>query len=150
MSIAGTVVEDVAKFSVGKAAFPWLVAACVMALSATGLAGMYGGYEIAQGRHAADQIALAQAQAVALSQAADRLREARGRGDEIADRFEGKLDNIKIENKTFNNETRVETEKLVYTDCKLPDTGADLLKRHVDSVNARLLGSSTTTTPAKK
>jgi hypothetical protein len=104
----------------------------------------------AQGRHAADQIALAQAQAVALSQAADRLREARGRGDEIADRFEGKLDNIKIENKTFNNETRVETEKLVYTDCKLPDTGADLLKRHVDSVNARLLGSSTTTTPAKK
>jgi hypothetical protein len=118
-------------------ATPWyIIGGCALLLS-----GMYLGYEIAAGRFAADREALLQAQADALKATNDQLLAEQRRGQEIATQFLTALQNIRIENKTFNHEVRVEREKLVYTDCQLPDSGVDLLNRHIDAANLRFLGA---------
>lgn len=61
--------------------------------------------------------------------------EAQARADEIATRFEERLNNIRIINRTINNEVRHETEKTVYTNCVVPDTGRSLLNRAIDTAN---------------
>lgn len=147
--------SDLVVGTVGKAALPWLgsvglpwiLLACVMALAGTGSAGMYLGYEIAAGRHASDVAALKDAQIEALKVRTDQYLGAIARGDEIANRFEQSLANIRIENKTFTTEVVKETEKQVYIDCKLPETGMDLLRRRIDAANARILTGETRKEP---
>ncbi len=119
---------------------PWFILAAVLALGSAGAAGMYGGYEIANARYARDREALQQAQTDALTAKSEALELANKRGDETAGQFLTALKDMRVVNTTVNNEVRKETEKLIYTDCKLPDSGADLLKRHRDAVNLRLLG----------
>jgi len=50
----------------------------------------------------------------------------------IEETFESKLDNIQIINKTINTKVQKEIQKEVYTDCKIPQSGIDLLN---DSIN---------------
>lgn len=119
---------------------PWFLVAALLALSATGVAGMYAGYSIAAGRYAKDREAMLQAQAEAADAAQRAYEAAVKRGDEVSASFQTALDNLKVVNTTINRQVQVETQKLVYTDCKLPDSGADLLKKQVDEVNMRLLG----------
>lgn len=121
---------------------PWLIVAGMLALSMTGAAGMYGGYEIATARHAQEVAALQSAQIDALNAKAEALKLAVGRGDQVASEFLQALKDLKIVNTTINKEVRTETQKLIYTDCKLPDSGADLLKSNADAVNMRLFGGA--------
>lgn len=58
------------------------------------------------------------------------------RRNEISARFEQKLDNIKIVNTTINNTVRHELEKQIYTECKLPDSGVQLINDNADKLNA--------------
>lgn len=118
----------------------WYILAIVLALGLAGTAGLYAGYDIAAGRFAADKADLMKAQADALEAKNAQLVAEQQRGNEIANKFLAALGDIHIENKTFNNQVRVEREKLVYTDCKLPDTGANLLDSHIDAANLKLLG----------
>lgn len=124
-----------------KAILPWLFLVLVLVLGATGAAGMYAGYEIAAARHAQDREQMLLGYVDAANAQKEALKEARQRGDDASARFIEELRGIKIVNTTINKEVRKETQKLVYTDCKLPDSGADLLQRHVNAVNLKLLES---------
>lgn len=128
--------------TITKAMLPWILLGGVLALAGTGGAGMYYGAKIADANHADEILALKNAHIHALQARTDQYLEAVKRGDDVANRFETALRELKVENKTFNNEVIREVEKVVYTDCRLPDSGADLLGRQVDAVNLRVLGAS--------
>lgn len=142
MSIVTDLALGTATTAAKRTLLPWLILAAVLALGATGVSGMYLGHEIATGRYAKEREALQTAQLDAIKAKGEALALANKRGDEVATTFLDALKNIQIVNTTINQEVRKETEKLVYTDCKLPDSGADLLKKHRDAVNLRLLGGS--------
>lgn len=135
-----SIVTDIAFGSVKKSLLPWFILAGVLALSSAGAAGMYGGYEIANARFANEREALQTAQIDALTASKEALKIAVTNSAQVSGEFMTALKGIQIVNTTITNEVRKETEKLVYTDCKLPDTGADLLKKNRDAVNLRLLG----------
>ena len=140
-----SIVSDVAGAAVGTAGrslLPWFLLAAVLALGSAGAAGMYGGYEIATARHAKEREALQQAQLEALKAKNEALAQANKRGDDAAINFLAALRDMRVINTTINKEVEREVEKLVYTDCNLPDSGVDLLQKHVDEVNMRLLGGN--------
>lgn len=130
---------DVGAAVVKRNMFPWFVLAAVLALAASGASGMYFGYEIAAGRFAKDKLELVAAQNQALAEKEARRKEAEDRSQLIEGTFLAALKNMKVENTTNYQEVVKETEKFVYTDCKLPDSGVDLLNKHIDDVNMRLL-----------
>ena len=127
--------------TITKAMVPWLLLGGLVALAGTGGAGLYYGAKIADAAHAKEILDLKNAHIHALQARTDQYLAAVARGDEVANRFEAALLQLKIENKTFNNEVIREVEKVVYTDCRLPDSGSDLLSRQVDAVNLRVLGT---------
>jgi outer membrane lipoprotein-sorting protein len=57
------------------------------------------------------------------------------RREEIARRFEAKLDNIKIVNTTINKTVQNEIQKQIYTDCKYPVTGSELINSNATQLN---------------
>lgn len=119
-------------------AAPWIIIGCMLALTMSGVAGMYGGYEIASARHAKERQDLLEAQIASLSLAKDELAAAHRRSNEVSGEFLVALKDMKIVNTTINTEVKKETERLIYTDCKLPDSGTDLLRKRADEVNSRL------------
>lgn len=123
-----------------KAALPWIVAAVLFAILAAGGAGLYFGMLIQRGWDADDKIEMANAYGDALKERDARLKELQAKGSTIEGDFLAALKDIQVVNRTYNNEIVKETEKLVYTDCKLPDSGVDLLNKHIDDVNMRLIG----------
>lgn len=131
---------DAATAPAKKAALPWIVAAVLLAIIATGAACLYFGMLIQRGWDADDKVQLATAYGDAMKEREARLKEAQAKGNLVEDKFLTKLDGIQVVNKTYYNEVQKETEKLVYTDCKLPDSGVDLLNKHIDDVNMRLIG----------
>lgn len=141
-------VTGAAGLTVQRAMLPWLIVGALGAAIAVGGAGLYGGYEIANARHAGQMLAQQQAQNQALEAKNQLLLQAQARADEIAGHFQAALDQLRVVNKTFNNEIRHEVEKTVYTDCKLPQTGAALLNQHIDAVNAAILGHSLKPAPS--
>lgn len=140
MSAITDIALGTASSAVKKTVLPWLFLAAILALGTSGAAGMYAGYEISNARHAADREALLATQLEAMAMSKEALKVAITNGNQVAGEFLEALKGIQIVNTTINNEVRKETEKVIYTDCKLPDSGADLLKRNRDSVNLRLLG----------
>lgn len=126
--------------AITKQTFPWLMLAAVLALGLTGAAGVHIGRLLSDAEHARDRQALQDAQLEALTLSKDALKQAVANSAQVSGEFLVALKGIQIVNTTITNEVRKETEKLIYTDCKLPDSGADLLKRNRDSVNLRLLG----------
>ncbi|WP_368761990.1 hypothetical protein [Klebsiella pneumoniae] len=131
---------DAATAPAKKAALPWIVTAVLFVIIATGAAGLYFGMLIQRGWDADDKVKLANAYGDALKERDARLKELQAKGNLIEGTFLTKLDGIQVVNKTYYNEVQKETEKLVYTDCKLPDSGVDLLNKHIDDVNMRLIG----------
>lgn len=57
------------------------------------------------------------------------------RRQEIAERFEKKLDSIQIVNTTINRTVQKEIEKQIYTDCKYPVTGSELINSNAKQLN---------------
>jgi hypothetical protein len=141
MSAITDIALGTASSAVKKTILPWLFLAAILALGSSGAAGMYAGYEISSARHAEDQKRLLEAYAEASNAQKEALKEARQRGDEAAGIFLSELRGMTIVNTTINKEVRREVEKTIYTDCKLPDSGAELLQRHVNEVNLKLLES---------
>lgn len=123
-----------------KQTFPWLILAAVLALGLTGAAGVHIGRQLSDAEHAKDREALQASQLEAMTISKDALKLAVANSAQVSGEFMLALRGIQIVNTTITQEVRKETEKLIYTDCKLPDSGADLLKRNRDSVNLRLLG----------
>ena len=135
-----SIVTDIALGTAQKSLLPWFILAGILALGSAGAAGMYGGYEIANARNAKDRAELQTAQIEALTASKEALKIAITNSSQVSGEFMAALKGIQIVNTTITQEVRKETEKLVYTDCKLPDSGADLLKKNADAVNLRLLG----------
>lgn len=131
---------DVGVVTVRKKMFPYFIIAAMIALLSTGGTGLYFGMEIQRGRDAKDKLELVAAQNTAMAEKELRRQEAEARSRLIEGQFLAALKGMKVENVTNYQETVKETEKLVYTDCKLPDSGVDLLNKHIDEVNLRLLG----------
>lgn len=131
---------DAATAPAKKAALPWIVAAVLFAILAAGGTGLYFGIVIQRGWDAGDKIEMANAYGKALKERDDRLKELQASGRLIEGNFLTALKGMQVVNKTYYNEVQKETEKVVYTDCKLPDSGVDLLNRHIDDVNLRLIG----------
>lgn len=140
-----TVITDLAlgtaSSATKKAALPWLLLSVLIAIGTAGTAGLYGGYEIATARHMADQQKLVEAYAEAANAQKAALQQAIARGNESSTEFLKELRGMRIVNTTINKEVQTEVQKLIYTDCVLPDSGVDLLQRHVNEVNLRLLES---------
>lgn len=128
--------------TVNRALLPWMIAAGVVALSVVGVSGMYVGYEIASARNAKVVADIKTAQIEALRARAVQYEDAVKRSDQVSVDFFTALKNLRVVNKTVTAEVRHEVEKLVYTDCKVPDSGAELLRRKVDQVNLRLIGGA--------
>ena len=91
--------------------------------------GFSGGWTVNDWRETAAKV-----EAVKAAQAAQ--DEQTRRANEISTKFEGKLANLRIVNRTINNEVRHETERTVYTECVVPDSGRLLLSRSISSANA--------------
>lgn len=125
-------------------ALPWVILAFLLSMAFSGSTGLYFGYQYASNaltaQAATDRENLVTAYNAALGEKEARRKEAEGRGRTIEGDFLTALQNIQVVNKTYNNEVVKETEKLVYTDCKLPASGVDLLNKHIDAVNAQFLG----------
>ncbi len=125
-------------------ALPWIILAFVLTAIAAGGGGLYFGHQYASAKltaqAAADKESLVTAYNKALEEKEARRKEAEARGRTVEGDFLTALQNLKVVNKTYNNEVVKETEKLVYTDCKVPDSGVDLLNRHIDDVNMQFLG----------
>lgn len=136
MSTVSELVGDVAS-TAAKPMLPWLIAIGVFVLALAGLSGMYAGYEIANGRFAKDQLAMAAANTTALQAKDAALQAAYANSNEVSDTFLKALKSIRIVNKTFNNEVQREVQKLVYTDCKLPDSGMAILSQHISAINSK-------------
>ncbi|WNL63615.1 hypothetical protein ST4_057 [Aeromonas phage ST4] len=127
-------------------ALPWIIIAFLLAMAASGSTGLYFGYQYASNeltaQAATERENLVTAYNKALEEKEARRKEAEGRGRTVESDFLTALQNIQVVNKTYNNEVVKETEKLVYTDCKLPASGVDLLNKHIDAVNAQFLGKA--------
>ena len=132
-----------------RAALPWLLVAATIAIGATGVTGLYAGAAIEHGRNAKRELALSDANARAYEGQVVALKIATKRGDEVVEKFATRLDGMKVVNTTYHAATVREVEKTVYTDCKVPQSGVDLLNQQVDEVNFRLLGTSKTATEKK-
>lgn len=133
--IAGAVTE-----SARKTMLPWIVAGFLFAILSAGGTGMYFGYQIADAKASNDKLQLASAYNDAMAEKEKRRQEAEERGHMVESNFLTALNGMQVINKTYYNEVQKETEKVVYTDCKLPDSGVDLLNKHIDDVNMRLIG----------
>ena len=133
-------ITDSAASAVKSTATPWIIAAFLFAVIASGGVGAYFGYGYADGQAAKDKEQLVTAYNTALNEREARRKDAEARSHTVEAEFLTGLNNIKVENKTYNVEVQKETEKLIYTDCKLPDSGVDLLNRHIDAVNLQLIG----------
>lgn len=130
-----------ASSATSKAILPWLCLAALLALGSAGAAGMYAGYEVANARYADGQKKLMEAFAEASTAQKEALKESRRRGDEATGVFLKELRAMTIVNTTVNKEVQREIQRTVYTDCKLPDSGAALLIQHVEDVNLKLMES---------
>ncbi|WOL24241.1 hypothetical protein fHeYen801_031 [Yersinia phage fHe-Yen8-01] len=123
---------------------PWLIVAALVALLGAGGSGLYFGYksgfDSASLIFTKDQIALVEAQRDALNEKEARRRDAEARSQMVETNFLTALKNMQIVNKTYNNTVQKETEKLVYTDCKLPDSGREILMSKAKDVNAQFVG----------
>lgn len=133
-------VIDVVAAQAKKPMLPWIIAAFLLAVLGAGGTGLYFGAVIQRGWDAADKIEMANAYGDAMREREARLKELQAKGGLIEGNFLTALKGMQVVNKTYYNEVQKETEKLVYTDCKLPDSGVDLLNKHIDDVNMRLIG----------
>jgi hypothetical protein len=133
-------VIDVVAAQAKKPMLPWIIAAFLLAVLGAGGTGLYFGAVIQRGWDAADKIEMANAYGDAMKEREARLKELQAKGSLIEGNFLTALNGMQVVNKTYYNEVQKETEKLVYTDCKLPDSGVDLLNKHIDDVNMRLIG----------
>lgn len=133
---------DVGVVTIRKKMFPFFIIAALVAVLGSGCSGLYFGYEIAQGRFSTEKLEMASAYNLALAEKEARRKEAEDRSHLIESQFITGLKDIRVVNTTTYQRVEKETEKLVYTDCKVPDTGVDLLNKHIDDVNMRLLGTT--------
>lgn len=133
-------VIDVVAAQAKKPMLPWIIAAFLFAVLGAGGTGLYFGAVIQRGWDAADKIEMANAYGDAMKEREARLKDLQAKGNLIEGNFLTALNGMQVVNKTYYNEVQKETEKLVYTDCKLPDSGVDLLNKHIDDVNMRLIG----------
>ena len=136
VSEAGSVVGS----TVAKSSTPWIALAIVLGLLVSAFTGAYFGYQYGTGKAAEDKSKMLAAYNEALTQAELRRKDAESKGNQIVDDFISRLNNLKVVNRTFNNNMKTETQKLVYTDCKLPDSGVDLLNKHINEANLILIG----------
>jgi hypothetical protein len=147
MSVAGDVAgAAVSRFAVpwlGSIGWPWIIAALTLVISGTGVAGLYFGAQIEKGRTAGLLLEIKQAHIDVLKARTDQYLGAVARGNEVADRFEAALKGVRIEHKTFATEVRREVEKQIYIDCKLPESGIELLRKRIEAANAQILGQAT-------
>ena len=111
----------------------------LLGLFTAGAVGAYLGYHYGTGQAAADKAQMAQAYNTALQESEARRKDEEVRGTQVVKNFLARLDNIKIVNRTYNSTMQKETEKLVYTDCKVPDSGVDLLNKHITDANLILI-----------
>ena len=119
---------------------PWMTVAILVGMLIFGCLGIFVGYEYASGQAAKDREQLNAAYSDAMRERELRRADAEARGHKIETDFLLGLSDIKVVNKTYHTQVKTETEKLVYTDCKLPDSGVDLITKHIDAVNLRLIG----------
>ena len=151
MSTVSELIGD-ATSTASKPLLPWFIAVAVVLLATSGLSGMYAGYEIANGRFAKDKLDMAAANTEAMRAKDAALQAAYANSNEVSDNFMKALKSIRIVNKTFNNEVQREVQKLVYTDCKLPDSGMAILSQHISAINSKfdLDNFKPVTAPVKK
>jgi hypothetical protein len=135
MSLLG----DIESTVIAPASAPWIVAISLMVLAATGGSGLYFGALIERGRSAKEISALKDEQIRSITFATELWKQSQARSDMVSGKFEDLLKNIKVENKTVVNEVKQEVQREVYIDCKLPDSGIDLLRRQVNMANTRII-----------
>jgi hypothetical protein len=124
-------------FAALKGALPILKYVFVVVLVVGALGGMY-----TYGQHVQKTTdTVAQQKEVIALQA--QIKTETDRRIQISDDFMTKLDNIKIVNTTINNTLPKEIQKTVYTTCKLPDSGVQLLQNNIQQLNAARHGTST-------
>jgi hypothetical protein len=105
----------------------FIAAAMVAVLGLIGGAFFYGQHI----EHLSNQVALDKQRVEFQVKIDDEVK----RREEISTRFETKLDNIKIVNTTITKNITKELAKPVYTDCKVPDTGVQLINDNAKSLN---------------
>lgn len=139
-------IEDVISAAMRKKTLPWVFFAFIFAVVGSGFVGLYFGYQYAssklEAKAANDKASLVTAYNLAIEEKEARRKDAESRGRTIESNFVQALRSMQVINKTYYNEVQKETEKLVYTDCKLPDSGVDLLNRHIDDVNMQFIGKA--------
>lgn len=135
---------DIGAAIIRKKLMPWFILAALVAVMGAGGSGLYFGYKSGVDsealRMAGERQALVEAQNVALQEKEARRIEADNRARLVEQNFMTALGNIQIINRTYNNKVVQETEKLVYTDCKLPPSGRALLVENAREINAQLVG----------
>ena len=117
---------------------PWIVAAFLFAVLGAGGTGMYFGYEIANGRNATERLELVAGFNTALVEKESRRQEAEARSRIVEGTFLTALNSMQGASAENWQQVLEETKKAIYTACKVPDTGVDMINNHIDEVNSRL------------
>lgn len=100
-------------------------------------AGFLSGWKVDAWKQDAARLSEVKVAQQAQTQAENDAAAARAERDRIANRFEGRLANLRITNRTINNEVRHEVEKTVYGDpnCNLPISGGRLRYTAINAAN---------------
>lgn len=103
------------------------------ALVAALIAG-YSWFWYNQGHNARDRQALQEQ--VAAQEAADKKRqEVQDRLDDVSERLQNALNNVRVETRYIDRVITKEIEKPIYRECVVPDTGTTILNDNADRLN---------------
>ncbi|EJG5414289.1 hypothetical protein NAD41_000890 [Salmonella enterica] len=120
-----------------RAIMPWVFCGFMVIIFISGAIGLFIGYNVAENRFAEDKLALVATQTKALAER-DRLRVvAEERNARLETQFLAQVDELSENYKLLATELREELKSEIYTQCRVPLSGTELLRKSVNEANKR-------------
>lgn len=103
----------------------------------SGFSGLFIGYNVADNRFQQARIHMITLQNQALAAKEAHIAQLTARNMALTNEFLDKIDALSSSYEGFSVKMRNELKQAIYTQCKLPHTGRDLLKEHIKEANSR-------------
>ncbi|EIP9220990.1 hypothetical protein LT875_002436 [Salmonella enterica] len=116
---------------------PWMLCGFMVVVCISGAIGLFIGYNVADNRFQEEKLQLVTAQNAALAERDKRRIEAEQRNAQLEGKF---LNQLQVLNENYQHLSGQLTEELkaeIYTQCHVPPTGAELLRKSVTEANKR-------------
>lgn len=116
---------------------PWAMVAFMTTIIISGLIGLTIGYNMAENGFQEERLQQVKMQNQALDEKDARLRDALSRNQQLEAEFLASIDELNANYKQLSAQMADELKQEVYTQCHVPETGHELLKRRVSEANKR-------------